>query len=110
MGFRLLVLVPQPIPEKFHEIRSAAFGICKPCAGYFLQTIAGLLQTFSSIHGDRMSSVARQHHFDRETRNAFNELLVMEQLSKLPVGAVLRVLQTIPLPVLEVALQKTAND
>lgn len=41
---------------------------------------------------------------DHETRNAFNELLVMDGLSQLPVGAILRVLQTLPVPVLAVAV------
>lgn len=41
---------------------------------------------------------------DRETRCAFNELALMEQLSQLPVGGVLRVLKTIPAAVLEAAL------
>ena len=48
-------------------------------------------------------------HIDRETRNAFNELLLMEQLSALPVGSLLRVLQTIPSAVLAAAQEKAAK-
>ena len=51
-----------------------------------------------------MSTASRLLHIDRETRNAFNELLMMEQLSALPVGSLLRILQTIPVAVLEVAV------
>lgn len=47
---------------------------------------------------------------DRETRNAFNELLVMDGLSALPVGGLLRVLQTIPAPVLEAALSAASRS
>ena len=57
-----------------------------------------------------MSTAARLPHIDRETHNAFNELLVMEQLSKLPVGGVLRVLQTIPVAVLEAALSGASRS
>ena len=56
-----------------------------------------------------MPPISRTIHIDRETRNAFNELLIMEQLSRLPVGGLLRVLQTIPQAVLEVALQAHEN-
>lgn len=51
-----------------------------------------------------MTPVAATAHIDRETRNAFNELLLMDGLSKLPAGGLLRVLQTIPVQVLEAAL------
>jgi len=47
---------------------------------------------------------------DRETRNAFNELALMDQLSRLPVGGLLRVLQTIPLPVLEAAVSGASRS
>jgi len=51
-----------------------------------------------------MSSAAPQPRIDRETRNAFNELVLMEALSAMPVGGLLRVLKTIPQPVLEAAV------
>ena len=51
-----------------------------------------------------MTTVASTAHISRETRNAFNELLLMDGLSKLPAGGLLRVLQTIPVQVLEAAL------
>ena len=41
---------------------------------------------------------------DFATRTAFAELVLMDQLSRLPVGSLLRVLKTIPDPVLEAAL------
>lgn len=47
---------------------------------------------------------------DRETRNAFNELLLMQALSQLPVGGLLRVLKTIPGPVLEEALSAASRS
>jgi hypothetical protein len=56
-----------------------------------------------------MSTASRLLHIDRETRNAFNELLLMEQLSALPVGSLLRVLQTIPSAVLAAAQEKAAK-
>ena len=56
-----------------------------------------------------MSTSSRLLHIDRETRNAFNELLLMEQLSALPVGSLLRVLQTIPPAVLAAAQEKAAK-
>ncbi len=56
-----------------------------------------------------MSTAARTPHIDRETRNAFNELLLMEQLSALPVGGLLRVLQTIPVAVLAAAQERAAK-
>lgn len=56
-----------------------------------------------------MSAASRLLHIDRETRNAFNELLLMEQLSALPVGSLLRVLQTIPYAVLAAAQEKAAK-
>jgi hypothetical protein len=82
---------------------------CKPCAGNFGRALAGLLQSFSELPGDRMSTASRLLHIDRETRNAFNELLLMEQLSTLPVGSLLRVLQTIPSAVLEAAQERAAK-
>ena len=57
-----------------------------------------------------MSTASRLLHIDRETRNAFNELLLMEQLSALPVGSMLRVLQTIPVAVLEAALSGASRS
>jgi len=57
-----------------------------------------------------MSTAASLPHIDRETRNAFNELLAMEQLSKLPVGGLLRVLQTIPVTVLEAAVSGASRS
>lgn len=57
-----------------------------------------------------MSTAVSLPHIDRETRNAFNELLAMEQLSKLPVGGLLRVLQTIPVAVLEVAVSEASRS
>ncbi len=51
-----------------------------------------------------MSSNAPQPRIDRETRNAFNELVLMEALSAMPVGGLLRVLKTIPSAVLEAAV------
>jgi hypothetical protein len=56
-----------------------------------------------------MSTASRLLHIDRETRNAFNELLLMEQLSALPVGSVLRVLQTRPSAVLAAAQEQAAK-
>ena len=56
-----------------------------------------------------MSTASRLLHIDRETRNAFNELLLMEQLSALPVGSLLRVLQTKPPAVLAAAQEKAAK-
>lgn len=57
-----------------------------------------------------MTILAHHAHFDRETRNAFNELLVMDQISAMPVAAVLRVLKTIPAPVLEAALSAASRS
>jgi hypothetical protein len=57
-----------------------------------------------------MPAAAHPGHFDRETRNAFNELLLMDQLSKLPVSGLLRVLQTIPAPVLEAAVSAVSRS
>lgn len=57
-----------------------------------------------------MPAAACHRHIDRETRNAFNELLMMDQLAQLPVGSVLRVLQTIPVPVLEAALSASCRS
>lgn len=51
-----------------------------------------------------MASAQGTTHIDCETRNAFNELLVMEQLSRMPVAGVLRVLKTIPVQVIAAAL------
>lgn len=56
-----------------------------------------------------MSAASRLLHIDRETRNAFNELLLMEQLSALPVGSLLRILQTIPPVVLAAARDEAAK-
>lgn len=47
---------------------------------------------------------------DRETRNAFNELLLMEELSQLPVSGLLRVLKSIPEAVLEAALSGASRS
>ena len=57
-----------------------------------------------------MTTVAATAHIDRETRNAFNELLLMDGLSKLPAGRLLRVLQTIPVQVLEVAISEASRS
>jgi len=57
-----------------------------------------------------MSATTRHAHFDRETRNAFNELLVMDQMSRMPVASILRLLQTIPAPVLEAALSAASRS
>lgn len=57
-----------------------------------------------------MSSATPSIRLDRETRNAFNELVLMDELARLPVGGLLRVLQTIPGPVLEVALSEVSQS
>ena len=57
-----------------------------------------------------MPSAAPLPHIDRETRNAFNELLVMDQMSRMPVAAILRVLQTLPAPVLQIALSAASQS
>lgn len=57
-----------------------------------------------------MSIIARPPHIDRETQNAFNELLLIDGLSTLPVGSLLRVLQTIPAPVLQAALSGASRN
>ena len=57
-----------------------------------------------------MSITARKPHIDRETQNAFNELLLMDELANLPVGGLLRVLKTIPAAVLEVALSEASRS
>ena len=57
-----------------------------------------------------MSSATPSIRLDRETRNAFNELVLMDELARLPVGGLLRVLQTIPGPVLEVALSEVSRS
>ena len=57
-----------------------------------------------------MSITARTPGIDRETQNAFNELLLMDQLSQLPVGGLLRVLQTIPPQVLQAALSAASRN
>lgn len=41
---------------------------------------------------------------DREMQTAFDELLLMERFSRLSVASMLRILQTIPAPVLAAAL------
>jgi hypothetical protein len=56
-----------------------------------------------------MSTGYRPAHIDWETRNAFNELLAMDRLSALPVASLLRVLKTLPQPLLEAALAKREN-
>ena len=57
-----------------------------------------------------MSPSPQSTHIDRETRNAFNELLVIDRLSALPTASLLRVLKTLPAPLLEAAINKTAKD
>lgn len=57
-----------------------------------------------------MSTTARPPHIDRETQSAFNELLLIDELSTLPVGSLLRILQTIPGPVLEAALSGASRS
>ena len=57
-----------------------------------------------------MSASAHLHRIDRETQSAFNELLLIEELSRLPVGSLLRVLKTIPAGVLEVALSEASRS
>ena len=58
-----------------------------------------------------MSTAARTDLMDRETRNAFNELVLMQALSTMPVGGLLRVLKTIPPAVLKAAaLEAAAAD
>ena len=57
-----------------------------------------------------MSIVARKDLIDRETRNAFNELVLMQALSAMPVGGLLRVLKTIPSAVLEAAVADLQQD
>jgi len=44
-------------------------------------------------------------HIDRETRNAFNELLALEQLAALPAEGLMRVLRSLPPSLLTTALQ-----
>lgn len=44
-------------------------------------------------------------HIDRQTRNAFNELLALEQLAALPAEGLMRVLRSLPPPLLTAALQ-----
>ena len=57
-----------------------------------------------------MSITARPPLIDRETHNAFNELLLIDGLSSLPIGGLLRVLKTIPATVLEAALSEASRS
>ena len=57
-----------------------------------------------------MLSATGPHRIDRETRNAFNELLLMDELSRLPVSGLLRVLQTIPPQVLQAAVSEASRS
>ena len=57
-----------------------------------------------------MSTATSTAHIDRETRNAFNELVLMDALSAMPVGGLLRVLKTIPSAVLEAAVADQQHE
>jgi hypothetical protein len=48
-------------------------------------------------------------HLDRETRNAFNELLALDRLAALPVSGLLRVLKSLPPQLLKAALEELRN-
>lgn len=56
-----------------------------------------------------MSTVLSHDAFHESVGHAFNELLVLEQLSQLPPDAVLRVLQSIPETLLRQALGASAQ-
>jgi hypothetical protein len=51
-----------------------------------------------------MSSVLSHEAYHRSVGHAFGELLVLEQISQLPAESIVRVLQTIPEPLLQRAL------
>ncbi|MFO1133077.1 MAG: hypothetical protein U1E16_13825 [Hyphomicrobiales bacterium] len=55
-----------------------------------------------------MSPTPFTSHLDLEIRNAFNELLALDRLAALPVAGLLRVLKSLPPPLLKAALKDTA--
>lgn len=55
-----------------------------------------------------MTSLLSPDAYDVSVGHAFNELLLLEQMSRLPADSILRILQSIPRPLLEQALSGRA--
>ena len=57
-----------------------------------------------------MTTLFSHEAFHEDVAQAFNEMMLMDQLSRVPEASLLRILQSFPHPVLQQALQSGNDD
>lgn len=68
---------------------------------------------YNRSHGfetDPMTTLFSHDAYHDDVGHAFNELLLMEQLSRVPEASLVRILQSFPAPLLKQALEPAAGD